>query len=623
MNAHEKNKYIYITLHKHILVMLYLSLIPGIGYIFLGWMSGVLLPALLWYTLLVLSSIWGRYLYREFDYARLGETELALWHKKVSWFYYLIFSLWALIFLLYANETQSKMHYIAIFTELGSLVVATTLLYSDKKILRPILFILTLPLSIYFLFIGELYGYVLALFSLIFSWVLAYSAKSSYTLLEKINHQANHDELTGLCNRHAFSDLLQRRANELYATQRYAYILLLDLDNFKGINDSLGHNIGDRLLEKVAQRVQKVARLREDSYVARVGGDEFIYLSAPFINRSEALKEANIVAKELLIKLKKSYTLETHEVYVSASIGITLLDANVSDANSCLKEADIAMYEVKSQGRDGAILFNAQLSKKLNERLLIEQKLKCATENGEIFLNFQPQFNIEKKVIGCEVLARWHNDVLGMVPPDRFIPIAEQNGEIVQLGNYILKESLKTFMDWYLKGVHLEQFSINISGAQLFAPSFVEDTIELCEYHLDAHLLSLLTFEITETHLIEDLQRVVAIITELKERIGVKFSIDDFGTGYSSLSYLQKLPIDEIKIDKSFVDALSEKENDQHMINIMFSIAEVFNLKLVAEGIETPEQLAYLEQRKCHIFQGYYLSKPLGCEAFEAFYLKQ
>jgi len=614
-----KNKYVYTTLHKHIIVMLYLSLLPGLGYIVLGWIHGILLPGLIWYIALVLVSIWGYRLYREFDYSLFGESELQSWHKRLSWFFYAIFTLWTLIFMLYSGETESHMHYIAIFTQLGSLVVAATLLYSDKRVLRPILLILTLPLTLYFLLIGEFYGYVLALFSVIFSWVLSYSASSSQKLLEQTNYQASHDQLTLLYNRHAFVDLLQRRVNEIQSTRSYAYMLLIDLDRFKGVNDMLGHHAGDALLQEVAKRLNERLE-REESLIARVGGDEFIYLSKNFLERSEALKEANANAKKLLESLKMPYELSEHQAHISASIGISLLDRQTSDATSYIKEADTAMYEVKSQGRDGVILFNAQLSKKLSERLIIEQQLSLSLQNREIYLNYQPQFNNKKEIIGCEVLVRWKNSELGMVPPDRFILIAEQNGFIIPLGNYILEESLKTLIDWYLQGIRLEKFSINISSRQLFDPAFFESTVALCKRHLDAQLRSTLVFEITETHLIEDLDRAVSIIKELKKEIGVRFSMDDFGTGFSSLNYLQKLPIDEIKIDKSFVDALSEEANEQHMINIMFSIAEVFKLGLVAEGVETEQQFDYLLKRHCSAFQGYLLSKPLSNEDFRAAY---
>lgn len=616
-----KNKYVYTTLHKHIIVMLYLSLLPGLGYIVLGWIHGILLPGLFWYIALGLVSIWGYRLYKAFDYSLFGESELQHWHKQISLFFYTIFGLWTLIFILYSGETQSNMHYIAIFTQLGSLVVAATLLYSDKHVLRPILIILTLPLTIYFLLISEFYGYVLALFSIIFSWVLSYSANSSQKLLEQTNYQASHDQLTQLYNRHAFVDLLQRRANEIQSTNNFAYMLLIDLDRFKGVNDMLGHHAGDALLQEVATRVLDILK-EEESLIARVGGDEFICLSKNFTERSEALKEANQKAKELLESLKQPYRLNEHQAHISASMGISLLDKNTSDASTYIKEADAAMYEVKGQGRDGVILFNAQLSKQLSQRLILEQKLALSLINREIFLNYQPQFNQNREIIGCEVLVRWQNAELGMIPPDKFILLAEQNGFIIPLGNYILEESLKAVMDWYLKGIRLQKVSINISSRQLFDPGFIESAIALCKRHLDAQLQSTLVFEITETHLIEDLDRAVAIIEELKKQINVKFSMDDFGTGFSSLGYLQKLPIDEIKIDKSFVDALNEKEDEQHMINIMFSIAEVFELGLVAEGVDTQEQYRYLRERGCKSFQGYHFSKPLSKEAFEALYLK-
>ncbi len=597
--------------------MTYLSLLPGIGYLILGWLHGVFIAGLFWYLLLLLCSLWGYKLYSSFEYDSLGESELSLWYSRVSYYFYAMFSLWALIFILYANETQSNMHYIAIFTELGSLVVATALLFADKHILRPVLVILTLPLTLYFLFIGELYGFVLAIFSLIFSWVLSYSAKSSFTLLERINHQASHDQLTGLFNRHSFVDRLQRAVNEIHTSKEFAYIILIDLDRFKGVNDTLGHHIGDALLQEVASRLQKICPQTEEQIAARVGGDEFVCLSDMFANRSDALKEANTKAGALLESLREPYELQGQIAHISASIGISLLDENTLDASDYIKEADAAMYEVKNHGRDGVILYNAQLSKKINERLLIEQNLKLALKKNEIYLNFQPQFNLKKEIVGCEVLVRWKNDQLGFVSPDKFIPIAEQTGFIVKLGNYILEESLKTLIDWYLKGIRLEQFSINISSRQLFDPSFVKDTIALCRRHLDTQLQKTLVFEITETHLIEDLSRVVSIINELKDALGVKFSIDDFGTGYSSLGYLQQLPIDELKIDKSFVDALTQKESEQHMINIMFSLAEVFELQLVAEGVETQEQFYFLKERDCDILQGYFLSRPLDKAAFE------
>jgi len=307
MQYNKKNKYIYTTLHKHIIVMLYLSLIPGLFYIILGWINDIMMPALLWYIVLVLTSLWGYRLYKEFDYSRLGESELEVWYKKLSIFFYVIFSLWAVIFMLYANETQSNMHYIAIFTELGTLVVATTLLFAEKSVLRPILVIVTLPLSLYFFLIGEFYGYVLTLFSFIFSWVLYYSANSSNKLLSITDYQAGHDQLTQLFNRHSLVDILQRLANELHQQQEYSYMLLIDLDHFKSVNDSFGHNIGDKLLIEVSKRLQKIAK--NNGVVSRIGGEEFVYLGKTYSTYTKSADEAKLTAGKILKLLKKTYNI--------------------------------------------------------------------------------------------------------------------------------------------------------------------------------------------------------------------------------------------------------------------------------------------------------------------------
>jgi len=560
-----------------------------------------------------MTSVWGFRLHKEFDYSLLGESELRYWYKRLSQYFQLSFLLWGVIFILYANETQSNMHYIAIFT--------ATLLFVDRQTLKPILILLTLPLTLYFLFIGEFYSYVLALFSLLFSWVLYYSSKSSYNLLEITDFQARHDQLTNLFNRRAFVDLLQRTTNELEQRKRYSYMLLIDLDHFKSVNDSFGHNIGDKLLVEVASRLTKMSV--ENGIVSRIGGDEFVYLGGTFDSRDESAYDAQRRAQEMLSLLKDSYLIDSHQIFISASIGITLLDQHSHDAHTFIKEADAAMYEVKSQGRDGAILFDEELSLKLQNHLAIEQRLHFALKNREIFLNFQPQFDAQQNIIGCEVLVRWISKELGFISPDKFIPIAEQTGIMVPLGRYILEESVKTLMDWYLKGIRLEKFSINISPKELFDHNFVEETIRICELHLDKQLCSTLVFEMTETHLVDDIVRVTSIIKTLKKCIGIELSVDDFGTGYSSLSYIQKLPIDELKIDKSFVDEIQSRTKSQSMLDVIFTIADAFDLVLVAEGVEMQEQYDYLIGQKADIIlQGYLLSKPLSREEFEKFYFK-
>lgn len=600
--------------------MIGLSLIPGLGYILLGWLNGVVIPALIWYVLLLILSLFGYQLHKEFNYIDMGTSQLSLWHKKLTIFYYLIFASWALIFIAYANETESKMHYIAIFTELGASVVAATLLFAEKKIVRPVLLILMLPLVIYFSLIGELYGYILSLFSFIFLGVLLYSANSSDKLLRKTNHQATHDQLTGINNRQAFVDTLQQKINELSANQTYSYLLLIDLDHFKTINDSLGHDIGDEVLQEVSSRLQTIAA--KENSIARLGGDEFIFVGKDFADKNECLKTAETISNKLLESLKSTYFIRDHRLYISASIGVSLLQGPHFNANAFIKEADIAMYEVKAKGRDGVILFNDELSKRVEKHLDIEQRLHFALEKNEVFLQYQPQVNLDQKIIGCEVLVRWDNEELGLIAPDVFIPIAEQTGYMVELGAYILEEALKTFKEWDEQGLQLKQFSINISMRQFFHYQFSDYIEQLCKKYLNEDLQKKLMFEMTETLVAEDVPKVITILKQLKDNFGIQFSMDDFGTGYSSLSYLQQLPIDELKIDRSFISELTQDKKDEQMVNIILTMAKTFGLRVVAEGVETQEQYEFLAEQNCDLLQGYLYSKPLSKDDFEDYYRK-
>ncbi len=611
-----QQRYVYNTLHRQIPVMISLSLFPGLGYILLGWINGIVMPALFWYFLTVILSIWGYRLQQEFDYLNMDDTALIQWHNKLRLFYLLIFASWALIFLLYAGEVESKMHYIAIFTELGASVVATTLLFADRKTLIPILLILMLPLSGYFLMIAELYSYVLSLFSLIFLGVLLYSANSSDKLLQRTHYQASHDQLTKLYNRHSFIDSLQKKINGLISKNTYSYLLLIDLDHFKTINDSLGHDVGDKVLEEVAHRLRNLADSNE--IVARLGGDEFILLGEDFTHRQKAISKAQELSEELLQSLKNTYIIHEHHLYLSASIGISLLTPDQINANAFIKEADIAMYEVKEKGRDDVILFNDELSQRVQGHLKIEQKLHFCLEMEEIYLHYQPQFNDKQQLIGCETLVRWENEELGFISPDRFIPIAEQTGFILELGYYILKESFTTFSSWQAQGISLEQFSVNISIRQLLDPKFLDQVTQLYKDHLDEALYDKIVFEVTETMLAEDMQKLILIMNAL-QGLGIRFSLDDFGTGYSSLSYLQQLPIDELKIDRSFISKMDRDIQDTQMVRIILAMAKTFELQVVAEGVETLEQFQFLYDNACDMYQGYFYSKPLSKDAFEAF----
>lgn len=591
---------------------------PGVAYIFLGAYYHLLVSALIWYGAMMLVSLWGIRVYRNFNFQVMTKQDLDRWYQELSYFFYTIFLLWTIIFLLYTRKETYQIHSVAIFTQMGTAVLASTLLMSDRRLYIPIIMIFMLPLTIYFYLIGEVYGYALTFLCFVFSWLLFYASQSSSNLLMKTNFQASHDILTGLGNRYYFLEHLQQVINQLKVEQKFSYLLLIDLDHFKSINDSLGHDVGDTLLKAVSLRLQQITPA--DNMLARLGGDEFIIVGASFKSRIESEQAAVTLSNKFLEGLKQPYLVNDNTLYISCSVGVSLVDDTSTNATRFIKEADIAMYEVKARGRDGVFLFNDALSQRVAQQVDIEQMLHLALANKEISLNFQPQVDANRKVVGAEVLARWNNAKLGSVSPELFIPIAEQTGMIIDLGNYILEQSFITFKSWHEKRISLPSMSINISMLQFFHHTFIDEVKRLIELHLGQELCHRLTFEITESIAAGDIDNVVKRMHELQD-LGIRFSMDDFGTGYSSLSNVKYLPIFEIKIDKSFVAEIEHQISDQSMIKTILSMAKLFNFNVVAEGVETPAQFEFLLVQGCAIFQGFNFSKPLLKEDFEQYYL--
>ena len=612
-----RDKRFYDFLHRQIPVFIALSLLPGLGYLLLGWLNGIFTPAFFWYLLVIAASVWGFRLYREFDFDTMSEQRRDRWYRQCSWFFHAFFLLWALIFLLYVGQDAYKLHYIAIFTEIGASVVASSLLASDRRLYRPTIFILMVPLIIYFFLIGEWYGYVLTAFAGTLTWVLLYAAHSSNQLLMQANHQASHDALTSLYNRQYFIEHLQKRMNSLGESGEFAYLLLIDLDHFKTVNDSLGHDVGDQLLQHVVSRIRQ--NVPRDCVVARLGGDEFIITGNCFAEREACERTALEISEQLISILKEPYVVDQHHLYISASIGVSIISGRSDNANSFIKEADIAMYEVKAKGRDGVYMFNEEMAVRVETHLEIERLLHFALANNEIALHYQPQLDRGGRIIGAESLARWDNPKLGSISPARFIPIAEQTGLILELGNHILETGFRTLREWHDAGIDLDQFSINISMRQFTHHNFVAQVEDLVQRLLSDQLARKLMFEITESIVAEDIKRVILVMNRLKQ-LGIRFSMDDFGTGYSSLSYLSRLPLDEIKIDRAFVKALAHDEGDRAMVTTILNMASVLKLNIVAEGVETAQQLAFLLRHDCHIFQGYFYSKALPKQKFEDYY---
>ena len=600
-------------LQRQIPLMVLLSLIPGLGYIFLGWQAGIYWPALIWYLLNLGASLWGIQLYRQFDQENMGREELAKWSRRVLAFSYVFFALWALIFFLYSRESTSGLDRIAVFTQIGATTVAASFLYPDPRLFRPIIPLMMLVLVIHFFGIGEWYGYVLSIFAAILGGVLYYAANSSYRLLLATHRQATHDLLTDLHNRQYFTEKLRLMMIDLRHTEAHSFLLLIDLDHFKTVNDSLGHDVGDSLLQQVALRLQE--QLPEHCSLARLGGDEFIVIGHMYDSEEECTGQAQQLARQLLAILKQTYVVDSHHIYISASIGVRLFSSMDRDSTSLVREADIAMYEAKAAGRDGVFLFTQEMSVRVEQHLQIERLLHFALQRQELRLHYQPLVDEKKRIIGAECLVRWRNDILGEVSPQQFIPIAEQTGLIVDLGQYILETACDTLRSWSEQGIELQQFSVNISVRQMMHSRFVEQVKQLCLQRLTPELVGKLVFEVTETVISDEVTRVISIMEELQQ-LGIRFSMDDFGTGYSSLSYLKQLPVSELKIDRSFVRNVDQNTENLAMVKTILNIAQFMELSVVAEGIEEEEEFRMLQQMNCHRYQGYYFCHPISFEEF-------
>jgi len=616
------NMHFYDFMHKQILVVIALFAGTGIGYLYIGWLySSSLLPELLWFSFVLVLSYWGYRLHRTFVDNDLNMEQKEQWLNQLRYFLFSYFSVWTIMFLIYTSRNDVDLHYVAIATQLGVTVVSTTILASQKKLAAFTLVTLMLPLTIYFILVGEFYSYLLAFFTVVLGGVLLYAAHNTFNYLIKSQYQAYHDALTTLGNRRYFIELLNDAMKSQKQSHRHIYLILIDLDHFKTINDTLGHDIGDVLLRQAADRMLSLSK-KHHNFVSRLGGDEFCILSTSYATEKECLHHASQFSEKLLASIRESYHIEEHSLYISASIGVSIISNPKMEASTFIKEADIAMYEAKGKGRNGIIFFNETLAKDVEWKLEIERLLHFSLQKNEISLTYQPQYNLENEIIGCEVLSRWDNETLGEVSPTEFIPISEKTGFIIELGSYILKEAFQTLKLWEEKGISLQQMSINVSMRQLFHYHFIHNVKQLCDLYLTKEQRSKIVFEITETSVAEDITK---LITNMKilQHYGIRFSMDDFGTGYSSLSYLRQLPINEIKIDKSFISELHHLKDDEDrcFVETIFTIAKNLKLKIVAEGIENEEQYQFIVDQKCDILQGYYLSGPLQDEAFETLFL--
>jgi len=434
------------------------------------------------------------------------------------------------------------------------------------------------------------------------------SATQAMTL--KMTHLAQHDFLTNLPNRLLLNDRIEQAITLAKRRKTQIAILFLDLDNFKHINDSLGHAAGDLLLQSVTACLNRC--VRGSDTVSRQGGDEFVIL----LDEGKTGEEAALTADKILAELCLPHEVGNSQLHISASIGISIFPIDGENAETLIKNADTAMYAAKEKGRNNYQFFRQTMNARAIERQLIEANLRIALERQEFILHYQPKISLHSGLItGAEALIRWQHHEWGMLMPERFIAIAEDCGLIVPMGRWVLREACRQFKQWLDDGVLPGTIAINISALEFRHRNFVEGIKKiLTDTGLEARYLQL---EITESVLMHDAEASIEVLLALK-KIGVHVAADDFGTGYSSLSYLQKFPIDILKIDQSFVCELSAGSHSSFIVNAIISMAKSLQLKVVAEGIETRQQLNLLQKQRCDEGQGHIFSMPLSAENFQA-----
>ena len=426
---------------------------------------------------------------------------------------------------------------------------------------------------------------------------------------QSIRHMAHHDALTGLPNRALFRDRLTHAMAQADRYHQILAVLFLDLDRFKAINDTLGHNVGDQLLKIAAERLRSC--VRDCDTVARLGGDEFTIIVDDIVE----VRDAAVVAQKILDTLSQPFNLHEHEVFISVSIGLTLYPNDDENADNLLRNADSAMYRAKEYGRNNYQFYVADMNVKARERLMLESQLRRALDRNEFTLYYQPRVDLSSgKVIGAEALLRWRHPDRGLVPPVQFIPILEETGMIIPVGEWVLQQASQQNRAWQDLGLPKIRMAVNLSVRQFIQKELADSILSIIERAgLAPEYLEL---EITEDLLLEHNQTNIKTLTKLRNR-GVHISIDDFGTGYSSLSYLKRLPIDTLKIDQSFLRDIENDPDNKAITSAIIAMANSLHLNVLAEGVETEEQLAFLRAQGCNEIQGFSFSKPLTAEEFE------
>jgi len=433
---------------------------------------------------------------------------------------------------------------------------------------------------------------------------------------KRIEHLATHDPLTGLPNRNMFSELLQQQINNArrYPDQAFA-ILFIDLDRFKTVNDNFGHHMGDALLRDIGERISRP--LRSSDIVARLGGDEFVVLLHKIKDRHRARK----VAGWILERLSTPIYLKQHEFLISASIGVSIFGEDAHDEDTLMKHADTAMYAAKEAGRNNVCCYSSDLHHHAQEQASLALALRHALQREELEVYYQPKVELKTgRVTGVEALLRWHHPELGQVSPERFIPIAEDNGLILPISDWVLETGLQQLRDWDEMGLPALNIAVNLSARQFSDPNLARNVVsKLRQYEIDAHRLEL---ELTESMVVQDPAHAISVMRSIQES-GARLALDDFGTGFSSLGQLRHYPIDTLKIDRTFVQELAEDKQDQAISRAIIAMGKTLGLTVVAEGVENEAQVTFLKQHHCDQIQGYHISRPVPQDRFIAWYRQQ
>jgi len=419
----------------------------------------------------------------------------------------------------------------------------------------------------------------------------------------EIQQLINYDTLTGLPNRSLLHDRLRQAIAQAAQDKHLVWVLCLDLDRFKGVNDTLGHRAGDKLLQEVAKRL--AACVRESDTLARLGGDEFVVILNGVVNE----KGATVVAKKILALISEPIYIDGQELYITTSIGIAAYPMDGEDGHTLLKHADLAMYKAKEQDRNNFYFFSLDLNIKVMEQMMLENSMRRALERNEFFLLYQPQVDARTgKIIGAESLLRWNHPDMGLLTPERFIYLAEETGFIVQLGEWVLLTACRQNKEWQNLGFPPVRVSVNLSSKQ-FGQQRLDEMISaiLLETGLDPQWLEL---EITESAIMKNAEKNISLLRKLKD-MGIALAIDDFGTGYSSLSYLKHFPLTRLKIDRSFVRDITVNPDDAAIAEIIIAMAQTLKLGVIAEGVETRAQMEFLSFHNCVEMQGYLFSRPV------------